>query len=420
MQDSTLPTGYGRTVSAYLVVTLLVCYPTLAVALQGAMNAVFFLMVACSAYLLYLDRLAGEKPDLGRSTQVYSLAMLLPTVAVLANQVSLGTIEPREFDGPARFLLAPVLYLALVNTRVNLAAALELAFPVGAISAFLTATLTPPVWGRAVSYFLDAIHFGDFALLFGFLSLFSINWYRLDSRWMLGLKLLGSIAGIYTSILSGTRGGWLAIPVLAALWLFWVNRERGKLYRYLTLVTVLIACVASYFLSGMVQQRVDRAIANLHSYAAGGVDSGTAARLELWKASYYMFTQRPWFGVGTEGFKQMLTTMHEQGRIAELVMVEGKMEAHSEIAANLARYGAVGLVAILMLYLVPIWNFAKFLRSKNGLSAGAARMGICVAVSFLVFGLTVETFNLKVVAAFYSFTIAVLLAVAANRHAIAE
>ena len=39
-------------------------------------------------------------------------------------------------------------------------------------------------------------------------------------------------------------------------------------------------------------------------------------------------------------------------------------------------------------------------------------MGMCVTLGFFVFGLTVETFNLKMTAAFYSTTIAVLLAAA--------
>lgn len=409
--------GRRWTASTYLVVTLLLGYPTLAVAVQGGMSAVFFLTVVCSIYLLYINRLEGRRADLGRAARIYGLAMGLPALAVLANQISLGEFDARSYDSPARFLLAPLIYLALVNIRVNLAAALELAFPLGAISSLVTAALTPQAGGRAVTYFLDAIHFGDLALLFGFLSLFSINWFRRDPRWVLSLKWLGLGAGVYTSILSGTRGGWVAIPALAALWLFWSGGAGRKTSRYFMMLAVLIACAASYFLSDMVHQRVDRAISNVYSYTSGQVDSGTAVRLELWKASFHVFMQHPFFGAGTEGFKHALSAMHEQGLINELVMVEGISEAHSEIAGNMARYGALGLVSILALYLVPIWNFGKFLRSNSSLSAGAARMGICVAVSFLIFGLTVETFNFKMVAALYSFTIAVLLAVAANKHA---
>ena len=38
-------------------------------------------------------------------------------------------------------------------------------------------------------------------------------------------------------------------------------------------------------------------------------------------------------------------------------------------------------------------------------------MGMSVTLGFFVFGLTVETFDLKMTAAFYSLTVAVLLAI---------
>jgi O-antigen ligase len=41
-------------------------------------------------------------------------------------------------------------------------------------------------------------------------------------------------------------------------------------------------------------------------------------------------------------------------------------------------------------------------------------MGICVTLGFFVFGLTVETFDLKMTAAFYSLTVAALLAIATH------
>jgi O-antigen ligase len=47
-------------------------------------------------------------------------------------------------------------------------------------------------------------------------------------------------------------------------------------------------------------------------------------------------------------------------------------------------------------------------------------MGICLTFGFFVFGLTVETFNLKMTAAFYSLTVAALLAAATRKPSISE
>ena len=410
--------GRRWAVTTYLVVVSLLCYPTFSVAIKGGMNAMFFMLAGCSLYLLYVNRLGGERTKLDRSTRIYIMAMILPALAILANQLSLKAFDPHPYDGASRFLLAPLIYIALANWRNNIAAVLEIAFPIGAISSLVMAEVTPTRDDRAVTYFLSAIHFGDLALLMGFLSLFSINWIRRDPRWVWSVKSAGFAIGIYTAILSGTRGGWAAIPVLIALWFFWGGREHQKQLRFHTLLyMVLTVFVAGYFLSGLVGHRLDLVISNLQEYMAGRVNSGTAARLELWKASYYMFTEQPFFGVGPDGFKQMLVTLHDRGIINELVVIEGTAEAHSEIAGNMARYGLMGLVSILMLYIAPIWGFKKFVYADDRMAAIASRMGICVAVSFFIFGLTVETFDIKMVAAFYSMTIAVLLAIATNKHA---
>ena len=70
------------------------------------------------------------------------------------------------------------------------------------------------------------------------------------------------------------------------------------------------------------------------------------------------------------------------------------------------------------IYFVPFYFFLKAVKSDSAQRPArlAAMMGMCVTLGFFVFGLTVETFDLKLTAAFYSLTIAVLLAVSYNRR----
>lgn len=405
-------------IGVVFITPLLLCYPALSLAVKGGMNTIFFALVCLSVYVIYSLKSNGIGLNIDRTTKYFSVAMILPTLTIFANQVATKSFDPHPYDTSLRFLLAPLIYIALKNLDAKIPAALEFSFTVGAIASIVVAILSPSIDGRATSFFLSAIHFGDLALMFGFLSLFSINWVNNDTKLVLLLKIFGLVAGAYISVESGTRGGWLAIPIVLALWLFFANQRTRKISPFLGVFLVLLACLASYFLTNMIQQRVDRAISNLVSYFNGNIDSGTAARLELWKASFYIFSENPFFGAGPEGFKEILIMLYDKGIITELVVIEGKAEAHSEIAGNLARYGALGLISILSLYLVPIWLFVKHIHSDSCKIAVAARMGICTSVAFFIFGLTVETFNIKMVAAFYSLTIAVLLAVVTGRQAI--
>jgi O-antigen ligase len=64
---------------------------------------------------------------------------------------------------------------------------------------------------------------------------------------------------------------------------------------------------------------------------------------------------------------------------------------------------------------VPFFLFLKLTRAESHSKRIAAIMGMCVIVGFFIFGLTVEIFNLKMTIAFYSLTVAVLLAAATSR-----
>jgi O-antigen ligase len=68
------------------------------------------------------------------------------------------------------------------------------------------------------------------------------------------------------------------------------------------------------------------------------------------------------------------------------------------------------LLSILAIYFVPFFLFLRAAKSGTQQQIGAAMMGMCLTLGFFVFGLSVETFNLKMTAAFYSLTVAVLLA----------
>lgn len=68
---------------------------------------------------------------------------------------------------------------------------------------------------------MNAIPFGDLSLLLGAISLMGALWClghdQTRRRVLLTLNLLGAAAGLTGSLLSGTRGGWIALPLLLLL-----------------------------------------------------------------------------------------------------------------------------------------------------------------------------------------------------------
>jgi len=108
--------------------------------------------------------------------------------------------------------------------------------------------------------------------------------------------------------------------------------------------------------------------------------------------------------------------MLDSGLITKAAAVNGQGEVHSYYFATLARFGMAGLVSALLLFCIPLWMFYKATNSHYNFHRVAARMGLALALGFVVFCVTVEMFNLKMVATFYGVTLAVLLAAATNRR----
>jgi O-antigen ligase len=74
----------------------------------------------------------------------------------------------------------------------------------------------------------------------------------------------------------------------------------------------------------------------------------------------------------------------------------------------------LGLLAILAIYLVPLILSLQATKSGDPVKRTAAIMCVFVVASYLIFGLTVETFNFKMFASFYAMTVAILLGIARN------
>ncbi|HET7369494.1 MAG TPA: O-antigen ligase family protein [Gammaproteobacteria bacterium] len=113
-----------------------------------------------------------------------------------------------------------------------------------------------------------AITFGDLALMTGFAAGVMIPVIRGRWRWAaLTLGLLGLAGGMTASILSGTRGGWLAIPVYAALAMAALTKGMAMRWRAAigAAAVAIVAAVVAVPATG-VWPRIDAAIESWNQY----------------------------------------------------------------------------------------------------------------------------------------------------------
>jgi O-antigen ligase len=396
---------------------LLFLYPVLLLAVREGVNICFALLVVLALWCLSTGRACFR--DVNRGEIAYAAAMASLVIATALSQVWHWHFRSPPYDDAVRYLLAVPVYLMLRSSRPSTLASLQYGVPLGAIAAALLVLPQLPLdnGARASTPYMDAIRFGDLALALGVLSITSVD--RADPPRLIALKAVGAAAALFASIESGTRGGWIALPLVALVW--WLLRGGGRWsWRPGAALVGLLAVLAlvSYFLVGKVHDRMVDFYTDIVSLFHADLDTSLGLRLQIWRAAIDLFAENPVFGVGPDEFKHSILKFFDLDVITREAAHTGSAEVHSQILLHAVSLGIFGVAAIVSIYVVPLTLFIRASRSAAGaapLVRSAAVMGGCFVISFVVFGLTVEIFNLKLIATFYSLTVAVLLAATAHK-----
>lgn len=404
-----------------ILAILLFCYPLFLLTVKGGMNTLFFILVAASLVAVFRHRKPLRQIFDGNAI-IFTVSMSSSVIAIFLSQVYHGKFDPHPYDAASRFLLSVPIYLALRNINLRAIAVLQYAMPIGVISALFTILFLQhyPLYDgtRLTNSFINPIHLGGLGLMLGLLSLFSINWCGRDSHYVVALKLLGLLAGVYLAVQTESRGAWLAVPFIMLTWIILRSRQWKFISTLYAFVLLTLIMVGSYFSVDVIHQRIDSIYQDLVSFYNGQRDTSVGIRLQHWIAALHLYMQSPVFGIGSDGFAQSMSAMSKSGLITERAAQIGQGEVHSQILASLVSLGIFGLIANLLIYFVPLLVFLRSAKYGSGFTKAASMMGICLTIGYFTFGLTAETFGIKMIASFYSLTLAALLAAATSTHSI--
>jgi O-antigen ligase len=398
----------------WLTAFLLLVYPAWALLVHGGASAMT-IGVALLAILVLLWRPVGAPYGYVRPKGLalaFCVALIAPVAAVALSTLSHEHPVFRTWDSPSRFVLAIPIFLALRRAPQRVFAWADLSFTLGAFAALAIALVLPRDWGdgRVGSEFLNPIHFGDLALALGVLSAAALNWWRKDRTLVRVLKIAGLFAGLAASLVSGARGGWVAIPIVAVL-ILW-ERGRGKPVHWKVLMPVAIVALLAlvYGTSSTVRERIDMVSSDLTQYTHGNRDTSIGIRLQLYDVACELIRRHPVLGLGGDGFRDAMNSMAREGALTPIAAQFGEGETHNQLLAYLVNYGIVGGIALLAIYIVPGVFFASRLKSVSATARRTALMGLSFVVMFFIFGLTVETFDLKSQVSVYVTALAALAA----------
>ena len=352
------------------------------------------------------------KTELGdRFSQLLILTLASPFLAILLSQLLRNDININAYDGPLRFFLAGLIFLYLKHKQVDFLYLFQYIAPISlliAVGVIFYYPETSNYWGgRYASYFVDPLTFGGYALVIGFTCLFLLN-IKKDTLFLSTLKLMGFACGLFLSIGSGSRSGWMAIPFVLGLWIF-INRKNKKLVINASLILISVFFI-TLFLNENLQQRILSIFQEIHAWftnQANKEEGSGGMRLTMWRMSWVLFLESPLYGYGDPvGYKHLLEQPLLTSFAGPNALGAITLGPHHEIFGQMLRSGIFGLIAGLLLFFAPMTVFIQQLR-RNSQNL-AAQVGLAFVLGLFICSLSIEVFNLKYTTSFYALMLACL------------
>ncbi|RFF28543.1 MULTISPECIES: O-antigen ligase [unclassified Wenzhouxiangella] len=313
------------------------------------------------AGLVLLALIWLPKPDGWRRHDLYRLEWLFlgAVVVFVAAWLLAWALHGMPFGGTStaqrmpKLLAAVPLYLFL--RRVD---GLETAWWNGLVAGSLLAgayalwfTLTGQVgdYEGRVTGPTNPIYFGGFSMAF---ALMLVPRLADERQTTLARSLTGVaiIAAFVANALSGSRGAWLAIPALLAVYLF--TAGAGQPIRWRIGVPVVVLALSLVVLLNPIlpmSDRLDETLTDLSVIASGeSGNGGLGIRVQLWEIAGGLISAEPMTGTGSGSYRIALVESVQAGAYGEDLLRYD--HPHNQYLSALIE-GGVGLAALLVVLL---------------------------------------------------------------------
>jgi O-antigen ligase len=405
--------------------SLVIVSPVFLLTIKHWTNLVVLVVFVGSLLFLLRKKIAPlqDTDELRRWRRIIALTLTGPVLAVGMGQLLRGEFYPPNFDAPLRIALCSPILLAISRGWLYKDGAqpitflwMKYCFPLTLIWTFTYRPSWTTNWGAHVitTYFVDVLSFGSLTLLFALLSFAALTFFWPRFSWPSRFISIASVLiGLYLSVRSGSRTGWLNMPVFLMVWALGFSlpiygRLKTLFILFVILITAGIFIQSSPYFTAKVLAAINE-ISNYH-WDAKSTEGSADIRISFYRMALFYFLHNPVKGWGDLGWKELMNSQEIVQYASEYARNFPEHGFHNEILTSAVRSGIWGLVSSISFFLFPIIWAVRILQKSFNVDLKLFGFFILfLMLHMLLAGMTTEVTNLVFLASFLGLMISVLV-----------
>jgi O-antigen ligase len=379
-------------------------------------------LLALAIILLQQDKTQSDKVNAWVKLSI--LMFIFPVLSILISQALRQDWHLKTYDAPSRFVMALPIFWVIYQRKLTPMSWWKISIPLSLLTLpILTPFLPQNGWAtvdpsRFGTYFVDPLTFGRIAIAMACLSFLSIKFTPKHQWPIILLQIIGGLIGAYYSIKSGSRTGWLAVPLIIFIYVTFFTFKNKFLAVLLAFLVTITTATVFYQTSTTVHERIKTAIREISTYSLSATspqnDSSVGLRFSFYRMGYYYFSQAPLTGYDDKGFEKIMTSPEVSQFHSEFAKKFALTAGfHNELVTNSVRAGIWGFMYTLLLLFAPLFIVVTLI-TKNA-SSFPGHFGMIYSIHEVIASMSTEVFNLKFTAAFYALLIACILGQSINQ-----
>ena len=405
--------------------SLVIVSPVFLLTVKHWTNLVVLVVFVGSLFFLLRKKEVSRQDtdELRRWRWIIALTLTGPVLAVGMGQLLRGEFYPPNFDAPLRIALCAPIFLAISHRWLWKEGHepitflwMKYTFPGMLLWTFIDRTSWSTSWGanRISTYFVDPLTFGSLTLLFSLLSIAALTffWQKFSvfHRIVVPIAIL---SGLYLSVLSGSRTGWLVLPLFLFIWMrYFALRQYGKEKAILGALLLMGGILLFIPLQPVLVEKIHLALLEVSNYHWNTLnpDNSVGMRISFYRMAIFYFLENPLKGWGDLGWMKLIDSPEISQYATAFTKDYAKNGFHNEVFTSAVRSGIWGLISSVALLLIPV-VFAINIQSKSTIYTlkFLTLFLLIFMIHMIVAGMTTEVTNLVFLASFIGLSLSIFI-----------